>query len=92
MSTTSNFSKSSKSSIQQESSEIPPPNFKKRPRSCNVIRCKLCHPSQPNLTKQEIERIKELNKKKTKPRTLKYCRQHCDNSKNYCIKANYYIK
>ena len=87
-------SNSSDLSDQKEETETekPPPKNKKRSCPCNVLRCKKCHPNQPKLTKKEIERIKELNNKRTKPRALKYCQKECKSCKNYCERANYYIE
>lgn len=44
------------------------------------------------MTKSEIEKIKVLNEKRSKPRALKYCQKHCKSCKNYCEKENYFIE
>ena len=92
MSSISSFSKTSNSSIQHQNPGKPPPKFQKRSCPCNVTRCKHCNPNQPKLTNEEIKKIKKLNKKRTKPRALKYCRQRCEYCKNFCLRANYYIE
>ena len=59
---------------------------------CHFTRCRICHPYQPKLTKNEIAKIKEINKNRTKLRQLKHCKNKCQFCKNKIETANDYIE
>ena len=64
----------------------------KRTWPCNFTRFKFCYPYQPKLTNDEITKIKEINKNRTKSRQLKHWENKCQFYQRKIETANYYIE
>ena len=73
---------SNRSSGNHYSNSINKRKINNRSNQCNVTRCKLCHPNQPKLTKQEIEAVKHRKSQRNKPRlnTVTNIALHAKNS------------
>ena len=62
-------------------------------RTCNIYKCKSCHPEAKKLSQNEIKLIKEKINHMNKPRKWKICRgYHCKYCRYQCMKINKYIE